>query len=222
MSQAPHASAAPSADPSIPVVDYLAHPDIAARLAKAPSYVKLAKTLLRLPVAEELGQTMATIVLGVDGLRPEAKDTITPEVVIARNPGPIGSDAAGQPIFNEWLIPRETVARNYGQAVLDGLTHEFCAHRKIDTVRAIELDEQVLSTLGVKGDQLAIDVWWSPEPMVARRGDFLTDDGESISAHDMARTYVRQDQLARLPSASFLDTLASPVLAVKPSTAPSA
>ena len=46
-----------------------------------------------------------------------------------------------------------------------------------------------MEILGIKGDTLDIKVSWSPEPMKAKLGDFLTDGGYSISAHDMHSTY---------------------------------
>ena len=59
----------------------------------------------------------------------------------------------------------------------------------MNTVRMIELDQAAFDALGVEGDELAITVSWSPEPMIAKRGDYLTDAGYSVSANDMATTY---------------------------------
>ena len=92
------------------------------------------------------------------------------------------------------MVEEDIVAKNYGATTLGQLTEDFQPFRKEATIQCIPLTSEVLQELGVEGDTLAIDVSWSDEPMLAQKGDFLTSGGYSISAHDMASTYVRQDQ----------------------------
>jgi hypothetical protein len=174
---------------------YLENPAIRERLERAPSYAKAALTALRLPRPEEKGLELVTYVRADptesagSTVRVEARNTIGDEHVIARNPGFQGI-LAGQPVFNEWLIDRATAQKNYGADVIAGLGPVFTSHRKIATLRLIELDQALLQELGIEGDEFAFPVSWSDQPMVARRGDFLTDQGYSIGAQEIA-TYVR-------------------------------
>lgn len=52
--------------------------------------------------------------------------------------------------------------------------------------RAVELKDNLMQKLGCKdGEPLQIKVSWSTEPMTAHKGDFITDQGYSIAAHNM-------------------------------------
>lgn len=150
-------------------------------------YQKSAETLLRKPKVSETSLT--TYVDDNGALRKEANSEITPGAVIARNDGVIG-ELDGEPVYNEWVIPEETAIKNYGSEVIDSLsTSEFSAHKKKATIQAVELTSEVMDMLGQSGDELAIKVSWSDEPMIAKVGDYLSNQGYSISKTDMAKTY---------------------------------
>lgn len=150
-------------------------------------YQKSAETLLRKPKISE--KSLTTYVDDNGSLRKEASSEITPGAVIARNDGVIG-ELDGEPVYNEWVIPAETAVKNYGSEVIDSLsTSEFSAHKKKATIQAVELTSEVMDMLGQSGDELAIKVSWSDEPMMAKVGDYLSNQGYSISKTDMAKTY---------------------------------
>lgn len=149
------------------------------------TYRKTAETLLRLPSPDEIGKTLITLVKDGDFIRQESSLSVAPSHILARNPQPICTDSNGNDIFNDWAIEQSTVVKNYGQATVDGLTHQFVGHKKLATVQAIELTGKIMELLGVTGETLLIQVEWSKEPMVAVTGDYLTSGGYSISQHDM-------------------------------------
>jgi hypothetical protein len=106
--------------------------------------------------------------------------------VIAKNLICIGKDSEGNNIFNEWLIPKATAIKNYGEDVVKSLnTTTFSNHKKKATLKGIILTEEVMKKLGQEGDTLSIKVSWSEEPMFAKVGDLITDGGYSVSQHDM-------------------------------------
>lgn len=146
----------------------------------APEYRKLALTGLR-------KVKFVTYVKDGEALRVEVERYL-PGCVIARNPEVIG-EMNGQPVYNEWPITLETAIKNYGQEVIDSLTDQISFHQKIATIKAIELTLEVMSLLGVTGDILYIPVGKEKEPRMAKLGDYITNAGYSVSAHDMAATY---------------------------------
>lgn len=122
-------------------------------------------------------------------MRQESTSEVKPGSVIARNDGAIG-EIDGKPVYNEWVIPAETAVKNYGLEVVKGLSNsEFSPHKKQATIQAVELTNEVMDILGQSGDELAIKVSWSDEPMMAKVGDYLSNQGYSISKTDMAKTY---------------------------------
>lgn len=167
---------------------YLSHPGIAARLAAAPLFQKSSLTLLRRPTPDELGQRLDTYVKVVGGLRVESRNDIAPGHLIARNPVPIAHHGK-MAFYNEWLIEAPVAEASYGAAAVAALTTEFSPHRKTACVRAIELSPELVLELGGDHGAVLFAVPWSDHPMEAREGDFLTDMGYSISAHDMKTTY---------------------------------
>lgn len=164
-------------------VSYLENAEVADRISKAPEYRKSSVTLLRLPAPEEYGTNLETFVKDGDTVRRESVSVLSADQVIARNPGVIGS-RNGEPAYNEWPIPRATAVKNYGTQI-DGLTAAYTPCKKIATVRAVPVTQDILDALGVSGDELPIRVSWSTEPMIAKIGDYLTSGGYSISQHDM-------------------------------------
>lgn len=159
---------------------YLENAAVMAMLEVAPSFQKKDVTLLRLPTAAELGSTLVTYVKDGDSVRVEAEAVLTADVVIARNHALLADG-----VYNEWAIPVATVVKNYGQPVLDSLTEAFAPFKKKALVKAIALDDELMSMLNIDGDILEIDVSWSDKPMQAKVGDYLTSGGYSISANDM-------------------------------------
>lgn len=150
-------------------------------------YRKSAETLLRKPKVSE--ESLVTYVDDQGALRKEAESEITPGSVIARNDGIIG-EIDGQPIYNEWVIPAETAEKNYGSEAIDSLsTSDFSPHKKKATIQAVELTSELMDMLGQKGEELPIKVSWSDKPMIAKVGDYLSDQGYSISKTDMQKTY---------------------------------
>lgn len=170
------------------MIEYLQNEEVKSMINEGETYQKSAKTGLRNPQVSELGNTFNTYVLKDGALRVESTNTVTEDTVMARNPGIIGQ-MEGKDVYNEWLIPKATAIKNYSQEIVSNLGDDFIYHKKQATIKAIELTPEVMKKLGVEGDVLNIKVSWSPEPMVAHVGDFLTDSGYSISSHDMKTTY---------------------------------
>jgi len=166
---------------------YLDHPAVQKAFNHSSEYSKSAKTGLRYPSKDQVGQPFDTFVKDGEGVRLEVSNTIGINHVIARNPEPI-SIIEGAPIFNEWLIEKPVAIKSYGD-VVDNLSEENGFYQKTGSLRAVELTSGLLKELGATGDTLEITVDWSPNPMIAKVGDFLTDKGYSISANDMKTTY---------------------------------
>lgn len=162
---------------------YLQNKTIKILLDNAPNYRKKSITLLRLPTEDEIGEQFITYVADDKDIRIESKSIITKNKIIARNPNAIGY-VNQEEIYNEWPIDKDTVIKNYGKNVLDQLTFEFQPFQKISTIKAIKLTRKILNELGLN-DILEIDVDWSEEPMIAKIGDYITDQNYSISATDM-------------------------------------
>ena len=170
------------------MIENLQNEEVKALIDNAPSFQKSALTGLRNPQLSEMGQEFITYVLKDGALRVESKNTVSEDVVVARNPGVIGQ-IDGKDVYNEWLVPKATAIKNYGESVVSGLTDEVTYHKKQATIKAVELTSDIMEKLGVKGDVLNIKVSWSPEPMVAHVGDYITNGGYSVSQKDMKDTY---------------------------------
>lgn len=162
------------------MIEYLQNEEVKTLIDNAPSYQKSALTDLK-------KIKFTTYVKDGNSVRIESTPFL-PGVVLARNPGVIGV-LDGKEIYNEWPITIEVATKNYGQEVIDGLGEDFTSHKKKATIKAVELTQEVMDLLAVKGDTLPIKVSWSPDPMLAKIGDFITDGGYSVSAHDMGKTY---------------------------------
>jgi hypothetical protein len=96
---------------------------------QAELFQKKTLTELRLPKQEELGNEIKTLVKVGDSVRVETVNFLTNETIIARNPAPI-LNKNNEVYYNEWLITKDVVAKNYGQEALDSLTTEFTSHKK--------------------------------------------------------------------------------------------
>lgn len=167
------------------MIEYLKNQQVAELLNAASEYQKKEKTGLRLPLAEEIGSEKATFVKDGEAYRQESSAVILSTHIIARNAEVIGVKD-GVEIHNEWPISKETAIKNYGQEVVDVLVGEsFSYHPKKAKLKAFEIDDAVMNLLSTDGESIFIKVEWSKDPMIAKKGDYLTDGGYSISAHDM-------------------------------------
>ncbi len=163
------------------MIEYLQNEEVKNMLDSAPIYQKSALTGLK-------KIKFTTYVKDGLGVRIESEPFL-PGVVIARNPGVIGVDKDGVDIYNEWPIPIDIASKNYGAEVIDGLTDNITWHKKKATIKAVELTKDIMDLLKAEGDTLYIKVSWSPDPMVAKIGDYITNEGYSVSAIDMKKTY---------------------------------
>lgn len=165
-------------------IRYLDNQHIQQLFTQAQEFRKSATTGLRLPKSEEIGQEFPTYVKDGDTVRQESLNIIKEDTIIARNPYVIGQQN-GQDIYNEWGVQTATIVKNYGQDVVDQLTQEFEFYKKKAVVKAIPLTQEIFELFAVQEQEFPIHVDWSPEPMLAKVGDYLTSGGYSISAHDM-------------------------------------
>ena len=168
------------------MIDFKTLPAVMALFeTRGRSYRKKAVTLGRRPRADEIGQSLVSYVADGDapgGVRVETTNTITPGVVVARNPAPI---AAG--VFNEWLVPADTWLKNYG-ALPTG--EDFEAHKKQALVTAIDIDHQVLAWLGsTDGRSARIKVDWGEGAMNVYLGGLLASQGYGIGPQEASETY---------------------------------
>jgi hypothetical protein len=169
-------------------INYLGNTDVKAMLDASPDFRKNDETLLRWPKIKEVNTVLHTKVFSGCGIRIESSATIDADSVIARNPKPLEVGFGEEEVFNEWVISAKTVLKSYGQTALDHLSTEFKPFKKQATIKMIKLTKEVMQILGQNGDVLPIAVSWSPDPMIAHVGDYLTSAGYSISA-DQFNTY---------------------------------
>lgn len=161
---------------------YLDNKIIKSIIDNSDSYVKKEKTLLRKPNPWEIGTTIITYVKDGDNIRIESSSPVNQDSIIAKNPNQF-FDSAGKIFYNIWPINIEVVKKNYGE-IEDDLTFEFQPFQKIKSLKAVQIDDNIISILGCN-DKIEIDVSWSDKPMIAIKGDYLTDGGYSISAENM-------------------------------------
>lgn len=166
-------------------IDYLNNPVVKVLVENAEIYQKSTLTSLRKPKEEELDIELITYVKDNDKIRKESITIISDKIILARNLHPICENYNDKILYNEWTIPIETAITNYGQDVIDNLTFEYTNHKKVATLKGIELTQDIIDILGGNGNTLEIKVSWSDEPMIAILGDTLTDGGYSISKNDM-------------------------------------
>lgn len=115
----------------------------------------------------------------------ETRNKLNDDVVIARNPEPIG-EKNGKTIYNEWLVPKETWLKNYGE----NPTEEFKPYKKKGNIQALEIDQEVLDILGsVDGKTAKIAVDWSDDGMTVYKGGVITDQGYGIAPDELKSTY---------------------------------
>lgn len=173
-------------------INYKLNGEVMALFHFAPAYKKLEKTYFRLPKKEELGTKLITYVKNPNGVgyRKEAEIDIPENRVIARNDYIVGYDENGDTIYNVWTKPFKEVIDSYGMKAFDSLTTEFQAYSQIVPIKLLEITPEIMKMLGLEGaNELPIEVTWSKEPMIALVGDFLTQNGYSISQIDVNLQY---------------------------------
>lgn len=173
-------------------IDYKKNRELMDMFSSAPTFKKLEKTYFRLPKAEEVGKKLTTFVINPSGVgyRKEAEIDIPANRALARNDYLVGVSPEGSKIFNEWTKPFSEVIESYGQKAFDSLTHEYQSFQQIKPIRLVLLTAEIMALLGLMGHtELPIEVAWSKEPMVAHVGDYLTENGYSISQVDIKLQY---------------------------------
>lgn len=172
-------------------MDFLKNNELLEKLFdNANEYVKIEKTLLRLPMQNEINKEFITYVKDLrsnNQVRVESKNIINCNKIIARNKNPIVVSIYGEDIYNEYLISKENVIENYGK-ILHLLSNKFQPFQKITKIKAIKVTKELLNQLGT--DKIKINVTWSDSPMIAIEGDYLTNKNYSISQYDFEKQYV--------------------------------
>lgn len=163
-------------------------------------YRKRQLTLLRNITEEEDGEILTTFVIDKETkqIRSEVTNVIDKSTqIFARNPDSIGKNDRGEPVYNEWLIPKYTAIKNYGHEAINSLdaNGNFQALKKKVTIQAVLIEKELLYHLKAaecveinnKDNSLniLIKVSWSQEPMCLKIGDYLTTAGYGISQADM-------------------------------------
>lgn len=169
---------------STPVV-FQSIPEVMTALESAPEYRKKAVTLGRLPHAVEMGKPFPTYVAGEDGKpKLETENVVSEGIVIARNPEPvIGA------VYNEWLVPQDIWTKNYGELPL---FDSFMPFKRVKTIKAIPITEEVLNWLGSQdGSTAIIAVDWNEQGMTVYKNGYLSDGGYGIAPDEMEKTYER-------------------------------
>lgn len=170
------------------MIEYLNNEVVKKIIDNGITYQKSALTGLRKPKSEEISIEFPTYVLKDGELRIESYNVVSEDKIFARNPGVL-LVKDGKEIYNEWLIGKEVAIKNYGIETVNALTDNFEYYKKKSTIKAVELSKEIMEILEVSGDSLDIKVSWSDKPMVAKIGDYITDEGYSISKNDMEKTY---------------------------------
>ncbi|MGR5063621.1 hypothetical protein [Photobacterium sp. DNB22_13_2] len=163
-------------------------PEIMVQFEDALEYRKKAVTLGRLPHKVEMGKAFPTYVASEDG-KPvlETENTITGEVVIARNPSPVVGA-----VYNEWLVPTDAWMTTYGELPM---FDTFMPFKRVKSIKAIPITEDILSLLGsLDGETAVIEVEWNDAGMKVYREGYLTDGGYGIAPEEMQRTYEKVEQ----------------------------
>lgn len=158
-------------------------PDLMVEFDSAKEYRKKALTHGRLPHRREMGRAFPTYVADENGKpKLETENKVSDIVVIARNPEPVSGA-----VFNEWLVPKDKWETTYGE--LPQFT-EFAPFKRIKTIKAIPITDEVLALLGSEdGETAVIAVEWNEQGMTVYKDGYLADGGYGIAPEEMAKTY---------------------------------
>ncbi|EGU29424.1 hypothetical protein OTK51_01265 [Vibrio scophthalmi] len=164
-------------------VEFQQIPQIMSQFETAPLYVKKAPTLGRLPKQQELGQDFPTYVAdGKGGYTLETNNVMTKDVIVASMHTPIVGD-----VYNQWLIPTNVWVETYGSLPT---STEFQSFKRITTIKAIKIDEQMLDLLGsTDGETAVIKVSWDDKGMKVYKDGYLADYEYGIAPKEMHENY---------------------------------
>lgn len=164
-------------------VEFQLIPTIMEKFDHAELYQKKSATLGRLPLASEIGQDFPTYVSdSKGGYTVETRNKMTNDVVVASMLKPIVKD-----VYNQWLVPKSTWQKTYG--VLP-TSSEFKSFKRIKTIKAIKIDDELLSLLGSEdGETAVIAVSWGDNGMKVYKGGYLADYEYGIAPEEMKSNY---------------------------------
>ncbi|NRF25322.1 hypothetical protein HRJ45_10915 [Vibrio coralliilyticus] len=164
-------------------VEFQNIPEIMNKFESADLYVKKSATLGRLPEASELGSDFPTYVSdGKGGYSLETRNVMTDSVVIASMPEPIVGE-----VYNQWLVPKGTWQKTYGKLPT---STEFKPFKRIKTIKAIKIDDDMLKLLGSEDGKTAIiKVSWDEQGMKVYKDGYLADYEYGIAPQEMQENY---------------------------------
>ncbi|MGL5757268.1 hypothetical protein [Plesiomonas sp.] len=160
-------------------------PAIMQAFEHADEYRKRTVTLGRLPHKTEIGQQFPTYVAdGQGGYKLETTSIVTSEVIIARMPFVVAGN-----IFHEWLVPKSKWIKEYDGVPTDTT---FTRFKRTKTIKAIKIDEKILTLLNSKDQQTAvIAVSWDPKGMIVYKEGYIADHEYGIGPDEMQKNYER-------------------------------
>lgn len=164
-------------------VEFQNIPEIMNKFESADLYVKKSATLGRLPEASELGSDFPTYVSdGKGGYSLETRNVMTDSVVIASMSEPIVGE-----VYNQWLVPKDTWQKTYGNLPT---STEFKPFKRIKTIKAIKIDDELLKLLGSEDGKTAIiKVSWDEQGMKVYKDGYLADYEYGIAPQEMQENY---------------------------------
>lgn len=164
-------------------VEFQKIPEIMTKFESAQLFVKSSPTLGRLPKASEIGKEFPTYVSdGKGGYHLETSNTMIKEVVVARMPAAVVDD-----VYNEWLVPQDVWKGTYG--ILPTST-EFASFKRIKTIKAVKIDDEMLALMGSEDGKTAIiKVSWDDKGMTVYKDGYLADYEYGIAPEEMKANY---------------------------------
>ncbi|MFM2590573.1 hypothetical protein [Vibrio sp. TBV020] len=164
-------------------VEFQKIPEIMAKFESSQLFRKKTPTLGRLPAEEELGTQFPTYVSdGQGGYSLETNNVMTDTVVVASMPTPIVGE-----VYNQWLVPKETWAKTYGELPT---STEFKPFKRIKTIKAVKIDDEMLNLMGSEDGKTAIiKVSWDVNGMKVYKDGYLADYEYGIAPEEMAQNY---------------------------------
>jgi hypothetical protein len=164
-------------------VEFQLIPTVMEKFDHAELYQKKSATLGRLPLASELGTDFTTYVSdSKGGYTVETRNKMTNDVVVASMPKPIVEE-----IYNQWLVPKSTWQKTYGALPTSS---EFKSFKRIKTIKAIKIDDEILLLLGSDdGETAVIAVSWDDNGMKVYKNGYLADYEYGIAPEEMKANY---------------------------------
>ena len=107
---------------------------------------------------------------------------MTDSVVIASMSEPIVGE-----VYNQWLVPKDTWQKTYGNLPT---STEFKPFKRIKTIKAIKIDDELLKLLGSEDGKTAIiKVSWDEQGMKVYKDGYLADYEYGIAPQEMQENY---------------------------------